>query len=756
MFSPGADATLVGKLLVVDPSTVTTDGAILSLTSASLILGGSLLTSENSIITADTLLNTSDGSTFINTAGPVIKINGGSLTADALASTDGAGNVFNLTGTVLDLSNTTVTLRAVSDEPAVNTDISAFNLGVNEPFIRMANSTLTLTGAGEPLVDLGVDAGAPINQSGVALIANPSTVNIQGPLLDLGGVNLTDLNSQIQLTDTTVTQTGSDSLIEVSGLPVTVAGPLLQSTDSNITTAVDLLDVSGSLTSKGGAALLQFDPSTIITGDDFVDVLPGGSLKLSGPLFTDVGGTFSVGDEFFKVDDGNVTGTGTAAFIQLDGSTVNTVQEFVKLDNSSKVSLKGPLLKNVGSTYTLGEQLLQISDGSSFTSTTSDPLITLSGSTVDTGLDFTRLNDGGKVTLAGPLVSDSGSTFSIADRFLSVSGDGSTFTSMTSSPLITLSGSTVNTAGDFVRIDDSATVNLSGSLLSAGSTLDVGSDLLDVRDGGQLVTSSADPLVLLSGGTHTFTSELIDIRGLSITDQPIKGTQPSFSVNEETASNPIGALFKATNAADITVNTGMFELDNALFEATLPVVDLVGTSTTQTQITSNGTFVDIGSTAASKLVLKGPVIALDKGLITVNNGPLLSLNNGSTMEISGNFLQLSNGSKITVLSGARAAIEVNGAGSALNVTGALLNFANTSGNSFIINNSTAPNLTLSGIPVNEGTSGSINIGATPIINNPGGNTVTVNGVMVGPGPFTGSVISTTNGGTVNITAGGGL
>ena len=53
---------------------------------------------------------------------------------------------------------------------------------------------------------------------------------------------------------------------------------------------------------------------------------------------------------------------------------------------------------------------------------------------------------------------------------------------------------------NFARIDDSAKVTLAGSLLSAGSTLDINRDLLNIRTGGQLVTSSADPVVLLVVG----------------------------------------------------------------------------------------------------------------------------------------------------------------------------------------------------------------------------------------------------------------
>ncbi len=265
----------------------------------------------------------------------------------------------------------------------------------------------------------------------------------------------------------------------------------------------------------------------------------------------------------------------------------------------------------------------------------------------------------------------------------------------------------------------------------------------DSPSGSQLITTSSDPLVLLDGGTHTIKGALFDVFGLGTTDQPIKGSQASFTVNSKTASNPIGALFKATNAADITVEGGI-ALDQVLFEASLPVVELVGSSTTQTKITSSSTFVEI-ETGASKLLLKGPFIALDKGLITVSNGPLLSIKNGSTVDISGNVFKLINGSKINVVNG--PAILVDGTGGftpAFNATGALLDFANTSGNTFIVNNGLAFT-TQNGINVSEGTQESITIGIGQIINNPGGNSVTQNG----------AVIQTIGGGTVNIAGTGG-
>ena len=128
--------------------------------------------------------------------------------------------------------------------------------------------------------------------------------------------------------------------------------------------------------------------------------------------------------------------------------------------------------------------------------------------------------------------------------------------------------------------------------------------------------NSSDPVVLLQGGTHTIgtsdstsnntRNQLFRLTGDTLTggvatDQPIKGGGASFTVNSTTANNPFGALFKATNAADIQVKKGSgdtsggnaLSLDTVLFEATLPVFELVGTSSTQTKFTTADAFVDI-------------------------------------------------------------------------------------------------------------------------------------------------------------------
>jgi len=754
------------------------------------------------------------------------------LTSDAPAPSSGGGTI----------SKVTTQPFTASAFPFI---FGSDSTSVRNPFFKLTNETLSVSGN-----LILFKSGASVTLVGRLLDATNSALTIGSAALSRRDI------LQVQDSGTSLSSTGTDPLITLNpsnltigrfldlrgGATVNLAGPLLGDSGSTFTAERDFVAVrqlNSKLIGTGTTPLLQFSGSSLNVGTkgigstgrdigDFfrvddsagpTDPAPNGpaSVTLAGPLVSDTGSTFDILERYFRVVDGSTfTSTSTNPLITLSGSTVGTGLDFARFDDSSTVSLSGPLLTDSGSTFTTGTgttnaDFLDISDSAVFTGPSkpttgnASPLITfdqttltttvpitfastrfldlrLSGklqlggpflkatnSTFTTNADFARVTQlgtltgtgttplfqftnstfnvgsdtvqsattGGEpgdnffrvddssdtvvtgpatVTLAGPLVSDSGSTFTIADDFLRVV-DGSTLTSTSTSPLITLTGSTVNVKDNLIRIDDSAKVTLSGSLLSAGSTLGIDRDLLNIRNGGQLVTSSADAVALLSGGTHTIADDLFDVEGQSITDQPIKGSQPSFTVNSKTASNPIGALFKATNAAIITVDKGI-ELDNALFEATLPVIDLVGTSTTQTKITSSNTFADIGRTNASKLLLKGPVIALDNSLIKVTTGPFLSLKNGSTMDVLGNLLKLISGSTINVVNG--PLIKVDGSGSALDVTGALVNFGGTGGNTIIVRNGlcggTCATKGASSINVLEQTGGTITISGTDVKN----------------------------------------
>jgi hypothetical protein len=672
----GVTVTLDGKLLVIDPSTVTTTGAFFSITNASLTLGGSLLTSENSTLTANTLFDISGKSTLTNTVGPVIKITGGSLTADSLVDTDD-GNTFLLTGTLLDLTDTTVTFRVIEDDVStIDNDNITFSLAANEPMMRLNNSTLKITG--------------PIT-----------------------------------------TPTFPDSLAILDG------------------------DEVGS--TYAGLGLIATNNS-IITNN------VGGLLDFEGVLST----------------------TSTDFLVQITGSTVSTFTKAMfeiepPPSGSTSITMAGPLLSaSASSTLTSERNFLEIRNNSSLTSTTSGSFIQLDNATVNVGSSsfdthFLQASTSGTVSLAGPLVSATDSSLNVSSVFFEVV-DGSQFTSAGTSPVVQLINSPLKARSGAGKLDDflfltgsGSKINIAGTLLSSSnSNLTIDDDLFKITSsspsGSQLFTTSDDPLVLISGGTHTIKMSMFNVSGLSTSDQPIKGSEASFTVNSKTASNPIGVLFKATNGADITVSGSSaipISLDTLLFEATLPVIELVGTSGAQTKLTlSDSTAIAFVEARNSKLVLKGPVIALDKGLITVKNGPLFSLSgstvdvdaangaviklvNGSVMDLkTNNVLELSNLSKINVVNG--ALISVDGNGSELKA-GALLKFLTTSGNTFIVNNTQqAKDATVDGINVFTNASGA----------NPGTVTIATGKGVVGLGSNTfsqtGAVIEATNNGKVTI------
>ena len=281
-----------------------------------------------------------------------------------------------------------------------------------------------------------------------------------------------------------------------------------------------------------------------------------------------------------------------------------------------------------------------------------------------------------------------------------------------------------------------ASVSLSGPLLKAvRSDLNVPYSLLGLLNGSKLDSSSTDPLVWLQGGNYSLST----LKGTAIFD--FWGTKTALDPHTQVAvgSGPTvahaGPLLQASDGAAVNTQK-VLKLDTALLEATMPVIKLIGSANTHTSLTTESSAIDL---LKGKLISIGPVIALDKGLINVNKGSLINLTSGSRLVTVGDLLSLTNGSKINVFNG--PLISVSGAGSTLDVSGALVNFGGTGGNKIIVNNSITPTATPSGLAVSATSGAKINIGPNPVIN-PGLGTISV----------TGSLIQATNNGQVSIKA----
>jgi len=395
------------------------------------------------------------------------------------------------------------------------------------------------------------------------------------------------------------------------------------------------------------------------------------------------------------------------------------------------------------------------------TSNTTSPFIDLNNATVNVGPSFGHLFEAvnGHLSLSGPLMHVTDSNLNLSASVLTVFG-GSQISSTATSPLFKLTNTPVTplSGGSLNHLlfleGFGSTVDVSNTLFKAqNSPLTFNNDLVRIVNGGQISTMSNNALVYLDGGTHTVGTSLFNLSGVNFdgtsglgTDQPVKGFGGAGFVTPSGAQafNPNGLLFKATNGANINVAGSAVRLDTALYEATLPVIELIGSTQSvnpDTILTSNNTFAEI---IRSRLILERPFVSLDRGLINVTNGPLLHLSNGSQMTIADSLLKLLNGSRINVVNG--PLIEVAGTGSLLEVAGALVEFGGTGGNQIIVrNNLCSPSCNMvKGVNVLTATGGQVNIiGNNPVIN-PGLGTIDVT--------TTDALIKAVNNGVVNIAA----
>jgi hypothetical protein len=284
-------------------------------------------------------------------------------------------------------------------------------------------------------------------------------------------------------------------------------------------------------------------------------------------------------------------------------------------------------------------------------------------------------------------------------------------------------------------------VDLGGPLLHARqANLIVPFSLLGLLDGSTLRTNSSLPLVWLEGGAYSLSTipgtAIFDFWGTETALDPETGVP----VGSGRTVDHGGPLLEASGGATVTTQA-VLKLDTATLEAAAPIISLIGSATSHTSLTTASTALDL---IKGKITSMGPLVALDKGLLNINNGPLLSLTQGSHVDVTGDLLRLMTQSKINIVNGPLVA--VSGAGSLLNVTGSLVNFGGSGGNQIVVNNNITPTAVLTqagvnGIGISATGGGSISVGPN-LVKNPTLGTISV----------TGSLIQATNGGTVNIGA----
>ena len=492
---------------------------------SSLTVGGSVLDLTNSNLdltlgrTAQPLMKLTGGSSFVNTLGPLIRMNGGTLNADALLITDSTFNSFSTAGTVLDLTNATVTMRTIGEEQATQSffDTTAISLSVNEPFYRLNDSTITLTQLNQDGLDLAPNGEALGVQGGVTLIAtNDSTFSTAGALLSLEHITYTDLNPQIQLTDSTLVTTGTRSLVDVLHSTPTVTGPLLTATNSTLTLSSGLLSVE---------PFAQLTTSTTLP----LFALTGGThtiASVSGSAAFDLNGSF-LGET--QTIDGVALRLGTD--LPIVGGTV-----------ASPVALAAPLLETSGATVSMGTAvrvdtalleatapLIRALNGST---------VTVTGAAFQVGANSTLRNSG--VASSSMLYLDKSAFIVNGGPLFNLTGAGGSFLQTVAGDLLFLTNGSVldvtsATNGFLIQAAGNSVVNINGGLVRFGTP----------SGNSIFVRNTVAPNATITVGEFNFPVSLVN--GATASQVTIQGTPiknlASNSITIGTPTEP-GSLFQ--------------------------------------------------------------------------------------------------------------------------------------------------------------------------------------------------------------------
>ena len=284
------------------------------------------------------------------------------------------------------------------------------------------------------------------------------------------------------------------------------------------------------------------------------------------------------------------------------------------------------------------------------------------------------------LVLPGSLFRSSGESLSTNGTFLTINGYD--VLGQSGAPLLSFSGSRVDTDGDLLRI-------LASQIVAGGG-------LLRVDGGAQIVQTGSDALLSARDSTLALGGHLIDVAGRSFAVQgdsdpdPISGAPTGlvFGIDRPLQPGPGAAVFEA-DASRVTVGGSAVKIDTALLEASAPVLRLLNGAA----LTTGNHAIDLALRA--KVSIPGDaLVSLHLSSLLVRQGHLVNVAGGSRLSV-GDLVALTGGSTLSILNG--ALLSVSG-GSIVNVGGALIRFTGTD-NFVSITNSFAPTALIGGVPV---------------------------------------------------------
>ena len=318
---------------------------------------------------------------------------------------------------------------------------------------------------------------------------------------------------------------------------------------------------------------------------------------------------------------GSGTPPGGTARITYDGQAVNLPGNLYRLAVGQADAPTVPILDAVASSLRVGQNLMEVAGGSTFTSTGSASLLDLDSSKLTVN-SLLSLSGGARFSLTGTLFSEKNGGLDVGSDALRLSG-GARLTGSGSSPLVALVGTSAHTTGGLLTASGGAIMDL----LSASAPL------LSLTKSAALATERS--LVDLSGGASVKLSQLAALTASSVT---VKGT--GLSLAGGASMTVAGDLFRLANGSALTLTNGalLSLTGGSSLSVAGALVNFIGTGNSLS-ISNNlcgGSCTMVGNL---------PVLVQGGGSISLNN-PILNYGG-----LTGNTLNIAPGSAVITVTG---------------------------------------------------------------------------------------------------------
>jgi hypothetical protein len=314
--------------------------------------------------------------------------------------------------------------------------------------------------------------------------------------------------------------------------------------------------------------------------------------------------------------------TGLAQIIY-NGQTVTSPGSLYTLSGSQQDSLAVPILEAAGSSLSIAQQLVQISGAAAFTSSGSTPLLYLDPTTL-TATSLLSLDGGATASLAGALFHDVEVALTLRADFLRLTGSGRLL-GTGAAALVDLAGTRAAAAGSVLAMSNSAVLDLisaSAPLLSMtrSAALATGSNLADISGGA---TVRLGQLAALTGSTLTVQGHALSLAGSA-----------TMTVR--------GDLFRLAGGSAMTITNGaLLSLSgSSILNVAGALVNFIGTGNSLS-ITNN-----LCAAGGCTLVGNIPVLVTGGATLSLGNNPFPNLGQ------SQNTLTLSPNAAVISVSGA--------------------------------------------------------------------------------------------------------